>query len=78
MLKEGEVHGRKFMMEEGRFMLEGEVHIEAGEVHFEGGRGTRWRRGVSCWRMVEFLLAVGGFKRVSRFWIKWFLKFKLM
>ena len=50
----GEVHGGKFMMEEGRFMLEGvgsfwrrEIHIEGGEVrvggaevHVGGGRGS--------------------------------------
>ena len=36
MLEVGEVHGGKFMMEEGRFMLEKEVHDGGGEVH--GGK----------------------------------------
>ena len=50
----------------------GEVYDGGGEVHVEGGRGSRWRRGVSCWRMVEFLLGVGGIQESPDFGLSGF------
>ena len=69
MWEGGEVHGEKFMMQEGRFMLEREGHVvgleaHGGELHDVEGRfmleGERFMGGSSCWRG-RFMLEKGMF-----------------